>query len=156
MRYREQQITGKQWVRAGRVVFTLASGQVMYMEESVTEGPGGLTIGHAKGAGVVTEALDPARVIRVLDADGKPTGDTITEGQLLAYVESAYAEAAARRDTKEEADALALAEQRARIAADREAARLLAQREAAGTPPTPPAEPPPVGVPPNPGVGGAP
>lgn len=104
--YREntKTIQERHWRRAQKVVIETPTSRgtrwkaFRFVEEDVVEKDGAVV---ATPSGEVVVELVPATSFALLNpADGQPTGQTMTHGQLFAALYSLYRAAATERDTK--------------------------------------------------------
>lgn len=102
-----QPLAGESYMRCYQIVIDNRLGQppgVVYSQERVIADQGGAVSRHP--VGTLRHHYEPAATIPVIDPEtGEPTGEAVTQQQLMALVYSAYiAAATATTDTEEDAE----------------------------------------------------
>lgn len=99
-------LAGESYMRCYQIVIDNRLGQppeVVYSQERVIADQGGAVSRHP--AGTLRHRYDPAATIPVINPEtGEPTGESVTQQQLMALVYSAYITAATATPENEEPD----------------------------------------------------
>lgn len=105
--YKQEEITGSAWQRAHRIVLDNPIGQLpvatFFEQQAINIGGEIIT----REAGALFSQFDPVATFAVLDESLQPTGQTMTQADLLVAMRSLYIHLAQQRDAEHAARQLA-------------------------------------------------